>query len=169
MAKDWRQVLRDSAQQHIAEPVIAAGLLAPAGAAGSFGLGKISPVAAMGQNTRANERSGGLGHTGVFILRSALIAVTAHKVYGFNAKPKGRKGWQVVDQVGEWDRSDVSVSLETKRMTRAVTLEITSTGERFELEMMLAAGTLNDPLFEALTASVSPVRDRIRSLVGEAG
>ncbi len=66
-----------------------------------FGLSKISPVAGMAKNRQANRRAGSLGHDGVFKVRQALLAVTASKIYGFNSKPKGRKGWQIVDQVAE--------------------------------------------------------------------
>jgi hypothetical protein len=153
MAQDWQKLFCDIAQEHISEPVIAAGILSPAGTAGGFGLTKISPLAAMVKNRPSNRRAGGLGHDGVFKMRQALIAVTANKIYGFNSKPKGRKGWQIVDHAAEWDRSDVRVSFDDKRITRAVTLEIISTGERHELEMMQMAGALNDPLFAALAAA----------------
>lgn len=153
MAQDWQKLFRDIAQEHISEPVIAAGILAPAGSMAGFGLGKISPLAGMAKNRHANRRAGGLGHDGVFKLRQALIAVTADKIYGFNSKPKGRKGWQIVDQVAEWDRSDVRVSFDDKRITRTVTLEIISTGALHELEMVQMAGALNDPLFAALAAT----------------
>jgi hypothetical protein len=87
----------------------------------------------MAKNRQANRRAGSLGHDGVYSVRQALLAVTASKIYGFNSKPKGRKGWQIVDQVAEWDRSDVRVSFDDQRVTRTVTLEIISTGDRHEL------------------------------------
>ena len=83
-------------------------------------------------------------------LRQALIAVTADTVYGFNSKPKGRSGWQIVDQAVEWPRSEVRTSVEDRRVTRAVTFEVGPGNDRYELEMMRMAGSLNDPLFAEL-------------------
>jgi hypothetical protein len=153
MAQDWQKLFRDIAQEHISEPVIAAGILSPAGSMAGFGLSKISPVAGLAKNRQANRRAGSLGHDGVFKVRQALIAVTASKIYGFNSKPKGRKGWQIVDQIAEWDRSDVRVSFDDQHVTRTVTLEIISTGDRHELEMVQMAGALTDPRFAALAAT----------------
>jgi hypothetical protein len=50
MAQDWQKLFRDIAQEHISEPVIAAGILSPAGSMAGFGLSKISPVAGMAKN-----------------------------------------------------------------------------------------------------------------------
>ncbi len=78
------------------------------------------------------------------------MAVTAEKVYGFSSKNKGRSSWKIVDQVTEWDRRDVRATVAEQRVTRAVTLEILSTGERYEFEMMQAAGSLNDSVLTQL-------------------
>jgi len=151
--EEWSEKLRQVAQEHVEEPVIAAGLFAPAGAMGSMGVSKLSGLGGMFRDRKINERSGGLGHHGAFKLRQALIAVTADKVYGFNSKPKGRSGWQIVDQAVEWPRSEVRTSIEERRMTRAVTFEVGPANDRYELEMMKMAGSLNDPLFAELLAS----------------
>jgi hypothetical protein len=150
---EWPEKLRLVAQERIAEPVVAAGVFAPAGAVGSLGAGKVSPLAGGFRDRRINKRSGALGHHGTFKLRQALIAVTAANVYGFNSKPKGRSGWQIVDHVATWDRDDVRVMVAEQRVTRRVTFEIASTGLRYEFEMIKLAGTLNDALLDALTRS----------------
>jgi hypothetical protein len=148
---EWPEKLRALAQEHIDEPVLAAGVFAPAGAVGSMGAGTLSPLTGMFRDRQVNKRSGGLGHHGTFKLRQALIAVTADRVFGFNSKPKGRSGWQIVDHVATWNRRDVRVTVADARMTRMITFAIASTGQRYEFEMMKLAGTLNDALLDALS------------------
>jgi hypothetical protein len=150
---DWPEKLRLVAQDEIDDPVLAAGVFAPAGAAGGLGVGKLSPLGGMFRDRQINKRSGGLGHHGTFKLRQALIAVTASQVFGFNSKPKGRSGWQIVDQVVTWDRPDVHVTIEDARATKRITFEIASSGQRYEFEMMKMAGTLNDTLLHELGAT----------------
>jgi hypothetical protein len=139
------------AQEHVPEPVIAAGLFSPAGSMGGVGLGNFSQIAEMIQNRQSNKRSGGLGHQGQFKHRHALIAVTADKIYGFSAKAKRGSGFQVVDQVVVWDRSDVRTTVGDKLMTKAVTFEVGPNSERFELEMVKLAGTTNNAVLDELT------------------
>ncbi len=150
MAKDWAEQMRETAQEHVAEPVIAAGILQPAGTWGSMGVGQISGLAGTIMRVANNKKAGGLGKQGVFKFRQALLAVTADKIYAFNAKPSGRK-WKVTDQVGAWDRKDLHVAMADRKLTRAVTIEIASTGERFELEATTVGSQgVNDPLFAEL-------------------
>jgi hypothetical protein len=148
----WSERLRLLAQDHVAEPVIAAGLFSPAGAMGSVGFGNFSQIAEMLQDRQANRRSGGLGHQGMFKHRQALIAVTADKVYGFSAKPKRGSGYQIVEQVVAWDRQDVRTRVDDKLLTKLVTLEVGSTGERYELEIVKLAAATSDAVLEELLA-----------------
>jgi hypothetical protein len=150
---EWIEKLRTVAQDHVDEPVIAAGLFAPAGAMGGMGVGKLSGLGGMFRDRKINERAGGLGHHGAFKLRQALIAVTAGKVYGFNSKPKGRSGWQIVDRAVEWDRTDVTVTVEDRKITRMVTFTVGPDGATYELEMNKLAGDLNDALLAELGTS----------------
>jgi hypothetical protein len=150
MATDWAGMMRDTAQEHVAEPVLAAGILQPAGTWGSMGIGQISGLAGTVMRMANNKKAGGLGKQGVFKFRQALVAVTADKIYAFNAKPSGRK-WKVTEQVGVWDRKDLRVGMADKKLTKAVTIEIASTGERFELEATTVGSQgVNDPLFAEL-------------------
>ena len=81
---------------------------------GSFGLGRISPLAAMVKNKGVNEKAGGLAKTGVFTnTKLAAIVVTPGKVYAFRTKQKGMN-WKVEEQLAEWDRKDVKFSVEQK-------------------------------------------------------
>ncbi|HXY93617.1 MAG TPA: hypothetical protein VEP49_14140 [Acidimicrobiia bacterium] len=149
---EWSERLRALAQEHVAEPVIAAGLFSPAGAVGGGQVGNFSQIAEFLMNRQSNRRSGGLGHQGAFRRHQALIAVTADKIYGFSAKPKRGSGFQVLDQVVVWDRKDVRTTVHDKMVTKAVTFDVGSTGERFELEMVKLAGATN----EAVLAELMP-------------
>jgi hypothetical protein len=150
---EWTEKLRAVAEEHTGEPVLAVGLFAPAGAMGGMGIGKVSGLAAMFSHRRTNERAGGLGHHGTFKLRQALLAVTAYKVYGFNSKPKGRSGWKIVDRAVCWDRAEVTVTVEDRKMTRLVTFTVGPDGATYELEMLKMAGTLNDAFLAELAAA----------------
>jgi len=150
MAKDWAEQMRATAQEHVAEPVLAAGILQPAGTWGSMGVGQLSGLAGTIMRMSNNKKAGGLGKQGVVRFRQALLAVTADKIYAFNSKPAGRK-WKVTEQVGVWDRKDLRVAMADKKLTKAVTIEIASTGERFELEATtMGSQGVNDPLFAEL-------------------
>jgi hypothetical protein len=146
----WSERLRQLAQEHVPEPVIAAGLFSPAGAVGGVQVGNFSQIAEILMNRQSNRRAGGLGHQGQFKHRHALIAVTADKIYGFSAKPKRGVGYQVIEQVVVWDRKDVQVTVDDKMVTKAVTFSVRSTGERFELEMVKLAGATNDAILKEL-------------------
>jgi hypothetical protein len=130
---DWVAKMKDTAQEHVPEPVIAVGMLQPAGTWGSFGLGYISPLARMIKQRGANNKTGGMAKVGAFKTKMAMIAITADKVYAFNASPKGRN-WKVQDQVGAWDRKDLAVTTEAGRLATKVQLDVASTGEHYELE-----------------------------------
>jgi hypothetical protein len=152
---EWIAKMKAAAEEHTGAPVLAVGLFSPAGAMGGLGVGKVSGLAGMLANRRTNQRAGGLGHHGTFKLRQALIAVTADKVYGYNSKPKGRSGWQIVDQAMCWDRADVTVTVEDRKVTRLVTFTVAPDNATYELEMMRMAGTFNDALFTELGATTS--------------
>jgi hypothetical protein len=140
MARDWVQEVRDSFQPHVAEPISAVGLLQPAGTMGSFGLARISPLAAMIKNKSVNDKAGGLAKAGVFTnTKMAAIVLTADKVYAFRYKQKGTK-FKVEEQLAAWDRKDVKFALEHKKITNQLSIDVASTGDHYELEAM-SAGT----------------------------
>jgi hypothetical protein len=126
-------------------------MLQPAGAMGSFGLGRISPLAAMIKNKSVNDKAGGLAKTGVFTnTKSAAIVLTPSKVYAFRFKQKGMK-FVVEDQLAAWDRKDVKFSVEQKKITSQVSIDVASTGDHYELEAV-TAGTrgFHDSFFAAI-------------------
>jgi hypothetical protein len=138
MARDWAQEVKDTFQPHVAEPIDAVGMLQPAGAMGSFGLGRISPLASMIKNKSVNEKAGGLAKTGVFTnTKSAAIVLTPSKVYAFRFKQKGTK-FKVEEELAAWDRKDVKFSVEQKKITSQVSIDVTSTGDHYELEAVTA-------------------------------
>ncbi len=138
MATDWVEKIKDTAQEHVSEPVEAVGILQPAGTWGTFGLEHISGVAAMFKARKANKAAGGLGKTSVWKgTKTALLAITAEKVYAFSAKPRGRT-WKVQDQLGVWNRRDLEVETTPGRLSTRVVIDVVATGEHFELEATTA-------------------------------
>jgi hypothetical protein len=102
---------------------------------------------------KSNEQAGGLARSSTFRnWKHALIAVTADKVYAFEAKP-GRGGFKIKGQSGVWDRKDLAIGVEQKKMTAAVTIDVASTGEHYELEATTIGPGVNKPLLEELAAA----------------
>jgi hypothetical protein len=155
MATDWQQTMKDTVQPHVAEPVVAVGMLQPAGTWGSMGLHYISPLAGMLKRRSGNKKAGGMAKSGAFKTKIAMLAVTADKLYAFNASPKGRK-WKVEDQVGVWSRSDVRASTDPGRLATKVVLDIASTGEHYELEATtIGSAGFNDAFLAEVTRNVA--------------
>ena len=134
MARDWLQILRDAAQPHCAEPVLAAALVQPRGSMGVAGLAQVSGLAAMLKAKGANQAAGGLGKTGLVSFKYAVMALTADTVVVCEAMPKGF-GVKVKKKLVEWPRADLEFAHEQKTMTKALTFDVKSTGEHYELEM----------------------------------
>jgi hypothetical protein len=85
LATDWVEKVNTTAQEHVSEPVQAAGILQPAGTWGSFGLDQVSGVAAMFKRRKANKDAGGLAKTSWKGTKTVLLAVTADKLHAFSA------------------------------------------------------------------------------------
>jgi hypothetical protein len=149
---DWAQQMKDQAQEHVSEPVVAVGILQPAGTWGAFGMGQMSGIAGMIGRKVSNDRSGGLGKSGAFSTKAALLALTADRIYAFNVKPKGR-GFKVVDEVGDWARNEVSVQTNKGKMSTRVVLDVASTGAHYELEAttIMGMGSFTDVFLAELT------------------
>jgi hypothetical protein len=130
---DWVQKMTDTVQPHVPEPVLSVGILQPAGTWGAMGFGQVSGLAGMIARKAANKKSGGLGKNGAFSTKAALIAITADRVYAFNAKPSGRS-WKVVDEVGDWARRELQVSTIPGKLSTKVVIDIPSAEAHYELE-----------------------------------
>jgi hypothetical protein len=122
-----------SVQPHVDEPIMAVGVLQPAGLWGSIGVGQISRIAGVLTRMSANKKSAGLGKVGEFKSQFALLAVTEHKLHAFNAKPWGRQ-FKVADEIGVWDRSDVNIATTKGTVSTKVVIDVVSTSEHYELE-----------------------------------
>ncbi len=146
----WLERLKETAQPHCEGEVLAAGVLQPPGGLGTTGLSQLSPLAAAIKARKGNQQAGGLAKTSMFRnWKSALIAVTADKVYAFEAKPSGR-GYKIKGHSGVWDRKDLKVAIEQKKMSAAVSIDVVSTGEHYELEATTMGPGVNKPLLEEL-------------------
>ena len=138
MAKDWVQEFKDTFQPHVDEPISAVGMLQPAGTMGSFGLGRISPLAAMIKNKGVNERAGGLAKAGVFTnTKTAAIVVTPSEGLRLPLQAEGHEvqGGGAARGLGPQGRE---VPVEQKKITSQVSIDIASTGDHYELEAMTA-------------------------------
>jgi hypothetical protein len=139
-------------QAEVPEPCLAVGGLQPAGTFGSFGITELSPAAGTFKQHQANQAAGELtGRHGLKTNRITYLAVTADKLYAFDAKPKRKGNIEVVSKLAEWDRSDVKVQTIRGKLSTRVVIDHTD-GGHYELESM-AITNLNEPLFAALTGT----------------
>ncbi|MGQ0803326.1 MAG: hypothetical protein ACT4PI_05625 [Actinomycetota bacterium] len=131
---DWVQKMKNTVQPHVPEPVLAVGMLQPAGTWGATGLGQLSGLAGMIEQRKANKSAGGLASGPIFKqTKMAVIALTADKVYAFSGKPGGR-GWKIKDHLATWEQKDLKIATEAGKMATKVTIDVTSTGDHYELE-----------------------------------
>lgn len=134
MAKDYKKILRESAQPHVSEPVVAAAGISPRGSLGALGFGKISGAAAMARISSANDAAGGLVKTGMVRFKHGLLVVTPNRLVALEVKPKGY-GVKVLGTIADWSRDDVQVTIEQQTATKAVTIDVPATGEHYEVEI----------------------------------
>ncbi len=149
---DWVAKVNELAQEHVPEPVVASGILQPAGTWGRFGLDKVSGVAAMFKRRSVNKSAGGLAKTSWKGTKTVLLAVTADKLYAYACKQKGRS-WKIEDQLGVWDRSDLKVETTRGKLATKVVFDVEPTGEHYELEATtVGSAGFNDPFLAAIAA-----------------
>jgi hypothetical protein len=151
MAEDWKQKMKDLVQPRVPEPIVAIGMLQPAGTWGSFGAGQLSGLAGTLMRLSANKKAGGLAKSGAFSTKIALIAVTEGRLYAYNAKPSGRS-WKIVDEAGDWDRSDLTIATTPGKLSTKVVVDVQSTGDHFELEAttVMTADDFNRPFLDEM-------------------
>lgn len=130
---EWAEQTKGNVQPHVPEPIIAVGVLQPAGVWGAVGVAQFSRLAGTIMRKAANKKSAGLGKQGEIKTQMALLAITENKLYAFNAKPTGRQ-WQVADPVGAWDRSDLAITTSKGTLSTKVVVDVKSTGDHYELE-----------------------------------
>ena len=151
MAEDWKQKMTDLVQPSVPEQIVAVGMLQPAGTWGSFGAGQLSGLAGTLMRRAANKKAGGLAKSGAFSTKIALLAVTDARLYAFNAKPSGRS-WKIVDEAGDWDRSDLTITTTPGKLSTKVVVDVQSTGDHFELEAttVMTADDFNRPFLDEI-------------------
>jgi ribosomal protein L11 len=150
LATDWVEKVNTTAQEHLPEPIVAAGILQPAGTWGAFGVEQLSPAAAMFKRRKVNKNAGGLAKSSWKGTKTALLAVTADKLYAFAVKQKGRS-WKVQDKLGVWDRSDLKIETAPGKLATKVVFDVASTGEHYELEATtVSTASFNEPFLAAL-------------------
>lgn len=138
---------KDKLSEKTDSPVLAVLGVQPRGAAGaggaSIGLSHISPLASMVvnkvQGAKTNDKAGGLGKITSFSVKSALLALTADKLYAFPFK-SGWGGLKVKDPIAAWDRKDIKVTAVAKKTTSAIDIEVIKTGDVYEVEAMTMMG-----------------------------
>lgn len=152
---DWAEKMKETVQSHVPDPVVAVGLLQPAGTWGAVGAGQLSGLAGTLMRRAANKKSAGLGKNGAFTTRIAMLAITDDRVYAFNAKPSGRS-WKVVDEVGDWERRDLRISTTPGKLSTKVVVDVVSTGDHYELEAttIMQAGDFTTRFLAELTKPV---------------
>ena len=144
--------VNETAQEQVPEPVVASGILQPAGTWGSFGLDQVSGVAAMFKRRKVNKDAGGLARTSWKGTKTVLLAVTGDKLYAFAVKQKGRN-WKVEGQLGKWNRSDLDVETIPGKLATKVVFDVQPTGEHYELEATtVGSAGFNDPFLAAIAA-----------------
>jgi len=121
--EEYREKFRDAVQERVDEDLLAVGHFRPTGAGTKYGISKlqVGALAYGAAHAAGKKRAGGL--PGQF-----LLAVTPTKLYAFKYKQK-RKGIEVKDQVGEWDRAGLKASVGGKATTKRLTLE-TADGDK---------------------------------------
>jgi hypothetical protein len=150
-AEDIKKIV----QEHVAEPVLAIGSVQPAGTWGSFGLGRLSPLAGMIGQAKANKNAGALSNKGAFFRggkspnSQTMIAVTADKLYALEAK-YGWGGMKIKSELGQWDRKDLKITLEPGKVSTKITVE-DKDGGHYEVEATTAASRgFNDDMLNEL-------------------
>ena len=143
-------------QEHVAEPVIAIGSVQPAGTWGSFGLGRLSPLAGLVGQAKANKKAGALSNKGAFFRggkspnSQTMLVVTAAKLYALEAK-SGWGGLKIKGELGQWNRKDLKITLEPGKVATKIIVDDTSDGGHYEVEATTAASRgFNDDMLNEL-------------------
>jgi hypothetical protein len=111
----------------------------------------VSGVASMFKRRSVNKNAGGLAKSSWKGTKTALLAVTADKLYAFSCKQKGRSGWKIQEQLGVWNRSELEVETKPGKLATKVVFDHTPTGEHYELEATtVSTANFNEPFLAAL-------------------
>ncbi len=141
---EWVDDARADAQAQVEQPITAVGFLQPGGSWGAFGMSKLNPVAGSVDQADANMRAGGIAKAGGFEPKVAMLAVTADTIEVFSASPARKRSIKVGEHLASWARDDLTIELVPGRIATQVTIDVGSTGQRYELEATMIGGGFND-------------------------
>ena len=149
--------MKATVQPHVPEPVLAVGVLQPAGTWGAMGGDQLSGIVGSLMRKNANKRSGGLAKNSAFRTKIAMVAVTEGRVYAFNAKGWGPQT-KIADKVGDWGHDELEVTVTPGTMSTQFVIVVTETGERFELETnaLMGMGGFTKEFVAALERAQQP-------------
>ncbi len=149
--------MREKAQEKVPEPVVAVGIVQPAGTWGSAGIAQVSGLAGMLMKKSANKKAGDLNTAGAVFKtnRQTLLALTANKLYAFETKA-GWGGMKIIGELAEWDRKDLVVGTQDGKVSTQIVIDHKGTGERYELEATTAMSRgFNDALLDEIVKPVA--------------
>ena len=144
-------------QPHVEEPVIAVGLLQPAGTWGAMGGDQLSGIVGSLMRRNSNKRSQGLGKNSAFKTKMAMVAVTETRLYAFNAKGWGPQT-KIADKVGDWSHDELEVTVTPGKMATQFVIVVNETGDRYELETnaLMGVGGFTQEFVKALQRVQQP-------------
>jgi hypothetical protein len=143
--------IRAKVQAQVPEPVLASGMVQPAGTWGAAGLTSLSPAGGILRQRSANKNAGALSTRGAMFKsnRQTVLAVTVDQLYALETK-LGWGGMKILSTLAVWDRADLTVQTQPGKMSTRVVIDHTN-GEHYELEATTVASRgLNDALLAEL-------------------
>jgi hypothetical protein len=143
--------IRAKVQAQVPEPVLASGMVQPAGTWGAAGLTSLSPAGGILRQRSANKTAGALSTRGAMFKtnRQTVLAVTIDQLYALETK-LGWGGMKILSTLAVWDRADLTVQTQPGKMSTRVVIDHTN-GEHYELEATTVASRgLNDALLAEL-------------------
>ena len=154
---DLGEKMKAEMQARIDEPLIAVGVLQPAGTWVAMGGDQLSGIVGSLMRKNANKRSSGL-QTSAFHTKMAVVGgATEGRVYAFNARAgpysaRSSPGRRLRTQRPE------EVTATPGKMSTQFVIDVTSTGDRFELETnaLMGVGGFTAAFVAALEGSAKP-------------
>lgn len=152
---EWVDQAKADVQVQVDAPIVAVGFLQPGGSWGAFGLSKLNPVAGSAAQADANTAAGGLAKAGGFKPKVAMLAVTSDQIHVFSAAPARKNSIKVGEHLTTWARDDLEVTTVPGRVATKVTIDVGSTGQRYELEATMIGGGFNDVLLAEIAPPIA--------------
>jgi hypothetical protein len=149
---DSVESIRAKVQAEVPEPVLATGMVQPAGTWGAAGLMSLTPAGGLLRQRSANKNAGALSTRGAMFKtnRQTMLAVTDDKLYAFETKT-GWGGVKILGTLATWNRSDLKIQTQPGKISTRIVID--HGDEHFELEATTAgARGWNDGLLAELAA-----------------